>query len=133
MNRDTRSPRRIISRWSLFLLLVFMAVITLVGIIRSGSVGESINFRTFSKSSGGGQTYWSLISTYGHLAFRTRTIPAYKVTASSEPFFLYLSGEDDPRISKKPSFSYLWILGIECLGLFFLVPSIVTKTDHVRD
>lgn len=107
-----------------------MTVVTLAGLIRSGSVGESINVRSFNSTSGSGSIYWSLVSTFGHLAFRKRTIPAFKFTASSEPFFVYLSGEDDPRISEKPSLSYGWILGIECLGLFFLVPSIVTTAGR---
>lgn len=133
-----------IKRWSYFLLLLVVTATTLFFLLRSGTNGDLVGIRYPGFDTWGNPNYLTITSTYAHLKFEKRGVampggsipvlagsaPASAGSASRAPLFVYRRGYSDVRVGEKFSLHYGWILGVECLAFFFLVPSVITRAGR---
>ncbi|MCA9450774.1 MAG: hypothetical protein KC931_26870 [Candidatus Omnitrophica bacterium] len=127
--RENQPTKKLVFRWSSFGIVVLLAVLTLVMLIRSMNEEWEVVIRS-PKSSAARVDYWYVRSGWGCLAYDVRSYnPA--VSKRSEWFIMRRHGYPDPRILDHPRrISYLWVLALECVALFFLVPSVLSKAGR---
>lgn len=138
--------RRRIGPWSYFLLLLVVSGFTLFFMIRSGGTGDLVGVRAKGTDGYGNPYYFTLVSTYGYLKHEKQGIffptgsggtitvspGTGAATATTFPLLIYREGYGDAWVAEQASLHYGWILAIECLLFFVLVPSILTVAGRER-
>ncbi len=134
--------KRVLFRWSLFLLTVLLALCTLFVLVRSGEEGWTLRIRKpeIAASRSTSKDFWVVHIGWSYLGFRSevgmrtpfsRTSGLPMSGPASLPWFEakktppYLGIFDWPL--KVPLFV---VLSAECLALFFLVPSVVGRAGR---
>lgn len=139
--KEKPSRNRLLFRWSLFLLTVLLAVCTLTVLIRSGEEGWELKIRKpDSMGSSSSTEVWVVHIGWCYLGLNSdsigprrtwgpggvlRTVPTKVEWLSAEKMSPRLSIFDWPL--KIPLFL---VLAVECVALFFLVPSVIGKTGR---
>lgn len=128
------SRRKLIWRWSYFLLVVFLTAITLVMMLRSDDEGWEMRIYLSSSTTPSGDIRlngWSLQSAYAHVgvARSSYILTPYLGTGLPARFYFARTSPNLDVLNWPMSISYAWIIAIECLALFFMVPSVISKTE----
>lgn len=131
-------PSQLAHRWSWFYLGLAVIALTVVMMLRSISTTDEIWVRSpFKHPVIGTRPFWIIESSIGSVAFHEMfTIDPFSFSSltgrpTGNPFFRYEQSRPNGAVfGHRRHFSYLWLIGIEAFALFFLVPSVVTRTGR---